>query len=112
MRGKQRRHRTLYISFLISRLWRSLFGRSRLGPWRDRSRRASERAARGARAGAGAAKRGGPVTTAGRARPNNTAASTLIKIRITAKARRSAPHSIYLVPWIWNAAECVEREKT
>ena len=62
MRGKQRRHRTLYISFLISRLWRSLFGRSRLGPWRDRSRRASEgaRAARGARrrTDAGAAKRG------------------------------------------------------
>ena len=111
MRGKQRRHRTLYISFLISRLWRSLFGRSRLGPWRDRSRRASERAARGARAGAGAAKRG-PVTTAGRALDANNTASTLIRIRITAKARRSAPHSIYLVPWIWNAAECVEREKT
>ena len=71
MRGKQRRHRTLYISFLISRLWRSLFGRSRLGPWRDRSRRASERAARGARAGAGAAKRG-PVTTAGRALDQTT----------------------------------------
>lgn len=46
MRGKQRRHRTLYISFLISRLWRSLFGRSRLGPWLDRSRRASESARR------------------------------------------------------------------
>ena len=50
MRGKQRRHRTLYISFLISRLWRSLFGRSRLGPWRDRSRRASEGARRAERA--------------------------------------------------------------
>ena len=55
MRGKQRRHRTLYISFLISRLWRSLFGRSRLGPWRDRSRRASE----GARGRRGARRRTG-----------------------------------------------------
>lgn len=71
MRGKQRRHRTLYISFLISRLWRSLFGRSRLGPWRDRSRRASEgaRGARGARSAPPDGRRRGKarsgVTTAG-----------------------------------------------
>ena len=68
MRGKQRRHRTLYISFLISRLWRSLFGRSRLGPWRDRSRRASE-GARGARSRRTHGRRRGKarsgVTTAG-----------------------------------------------